>query len=57
MEVSGESVMRVRAYFRDVGVGDAASVRDLWEKRDPGVLDSSFTARAPKHGVVLLKVK
>jgi hypothetical protein len=57
MEVSGESVMRVRAYFRDVGVGDAASVHDLWEKRDPGVLDSSFTARAPKHGVVLLKVK
>ena len=53
----GESVMPVTAYFRDVGVGDAASVRDLWEKRDLGVFNSSFTAQVPRHGVVLLKVK
>ena len=53
----GESVMPVTAYFRDVGVGDTASVRDLWEKRDLGVFNSSFTAQVPTHGVVLLKVK
>jgi alpha-galactosidase len=53
----GESVMPVTAYFRDVGVGDTASVRDLWEKRDLGVFNSSFTAHVPKHGVVLVKVK
>jgi alpha-galactosidase len=53
----GESVMPVTAHFRDVGVGDAASVRDLWEKKDLGVFNSSFTAQVPKHGVVLLKVK
>jgi alpha-galactosidase len=53
----GESVMPVTAYFRDVGVGDAALVRDLWEKRDLGVFNSSFTAQVPTHGVVLLKVK
>jgi alpha-galactosidase len=53
----GESVMPVTAYFRDVGAGETATVRDLWEKRDLGVFNSSFTAQVPKHGVVLLKVK
>jgi len=53
----GESLMPVTAHFRDVGVGEAASVRDLWEKRDLGVFNSSFTAQVPTHGVVLIKVK
>jgi len=53
----GESLMPVTAYFRDIGVGDTASVRDLWEKKDLGVFSSSFTAQVPKHGVVLLRVK
>ncbi len=53
----GESVMPVTAYFRDVGVGDAAMVRDLWEKSDLGVHHSSFTAQVPSHGVVLIKVR
>ena len=52
----GESVMPVTAYFRDVGVGDAASVRDLWQKRDLGVFHSSFAAPVPIHGVVLVRV-
>jgi alpha-galactosidase len=53
----GESVMPVTAYFRDVGVGDTASVRDLWEKSDLGVFKSNFTAQVPSHGVVMIKVK
>ena len=53
----GESVMPVTAYFRDVGVGDTASLRDLWEKRDLGAFKSSFTAQVPRHGVVLIKMK
>jgi alpha-galactosidase len=53
----GESVMPVTAYFRDVGVGDTALVRDLWEKRDLGEFKSSFTAQVPRHGVVLIKMK
>jgi len=53
----GESPMPVTAYFRDVGVGDAAMVRDLWEKRDLGVYHSSFTAQVPSHAVVLIKVR
>jgi alpha-galactosidase len=53
----GESMMPVRAYFRDIGVGESASVRDLWAKRDLGVVRDHVTATVAKHGVVLLKVK
>ena len=52
-----ESLMPVTAYFRDIGVGEAASVRDLWAKRDLGVVRDHFTTQVPKHGVVLVKVK
>jgi alpha-galactosidase len=51
------SFVPVTAYFRDVGVADTASVRDLWEKRDLGVFKSSFRAQVPSHGVVMIKVK
>jgi alpha-galactosidase len=53
----GESVMPVTAYFQDIGVGDSASVRDLWKRKDLGVFKSSFTAQVPLHGVVMIKVK
>jgi len=53
----GESLMPVTAYFRDIGVGDTASVRDLWEKSDLGAVKVSFTARVPTHGAVMIKVK
>jgi alpha-galactosidase len=53
----GESAMPVTAHFRDIGIGDQASVRDLWAKRDLGVVQNRFTAVVPKHGVVLVKVR
>ncbi len=53
----GESTMPVTAHFRDIGVGDAVSVRDLWAKKDLGVVSDPFKAVVPKHGVVLVKVK
>ncbi|MGD1156506.1 MAG: glycoside hydrolase family 27 protein [Terriglobia bacterium] len=53
----GESLMSATAHFRDIGVGEAASVRDLWAKRDLGVVRDHFIAEVPKHGVVLVKVK
>jgi len=31
-------------------------VRDLWQRRDLGVLQEKFTATVPRHGAVLLKV-
>jgi alpha-galactosidase len=53
----GESAMRVTANFRDIGVGDAVDVRDLWARRDLGVVQDRFKAVVPKHGVVLVKIK
>jgi len=52
----GESVMPVTAYFRDLGVGESAAVRDLWEKRDLGVFKVRFTAQVPVHGAAMIKV-
>ena len=53
----GEPQEPVTVQFRDLGVGDSATVRDLWAGKDLGRLQNSFTATVPTHGVVLLKVK
>jgi alpha-galactosidase len=53
----GESVMPVMAYFQDIGVGETASVRDLWARKNLGSFRGSFAAEVPKHGVVMIKVK
>jgi len=53
----GESAMPVTAHFRDIGVADEASLRDLWARKDLGVVRNRFTAVVPKHGVVLVKVR
>ncbi len=47
----------VTAYFRDIGVGETAQVRDLWTRQDLGVSNDHFTADVPKRGVVLIRVK
>jgi alpha-galactosidase len=52
----GESAMPVTVYFRDLGVGDSATVRDLWGRKDLGIFKESFTAEVSKHGVVMIKV-
>jgi alpha-galactosidase len=52
---TGETPITV--WFRDIEVGDTASVRDLWARKDLGVFKDSFTARVPAHGVMMLEVK
>jgi alpha-galactosidase len=53
----GESAMPVTAYFRDIGVGESANVRDLWARKDLDRSHGSFTRVVPKHGAALIKVK
>ncbi len=53
----GEAAMPVTAYWKDVGVGVTAMVRDLWARKDLGAFPGSFTAEVPKFGVVLVKIK
>jgi alpha-galactosidase len=47
----------VTALFREIGVGETATVRDLWARKDLGTFKNSFTAVVPKHGVVMVRVK
>jgi alpha-galactosidase len=47
----------VTVYFRDIDIGEKASVRDLWAHKDLGVFAGSFTATVPSHGVVMIEVK
>jgi alpha-galactosidase len=53
----GESAMTVTVNFADLGVSGSASVRDLWERKDLGTFDGSFSALVVKHGVVMVRVK
>lgn len=54
---AGESPMPVTVRFRDVGLGGQVSVRDLWERQDVGNFSGSYTAKVPRHGVMMVKVK
>lgn len=42
--------------FQSIGAPAKARLRDLWEHRDLGVVERSYTAEVPKHGVVMLRV-
>ena len=45
--------------WTEIGYPDtlAASVRDIWAKKDLGSLKSKVSASVPSHGVVLLRIK
>jgi alpha-galactosidase len=35
----------------------SATVRDLWQKQDVGKFTRQFSARAPSHGVVMVRIR
>ncbi len=47
----------VTALWSEVGFDGKASVRDLWQRRDLGTFDGSYTATLPAHGSRLFTVK
>jgi alpha-galactosidase len=53
----GEAAEPVSVRFSDLGLGDSVTVRDLWEHKDLGTMRTTFTARVPVHGVVMIRVK
>jgi len=53
----GEDAEPITVYFKDVGVGESAAVRDLWAAKDLGTFKDSFTATVPRNGVVMLRMK
>ena len=52
----GESTLPIVLNLNQIGAGPKAKLRDLWEQRDLGSVENSYTAEVPKHGVVMLKV-
>ena len=51
----GESELKITLDFKTLGINGRAKLRDLWQRKDVGVAEDSYTAAVPKHGVVLLK--
>lgn len=52
----GESALKMTLDLKMLGITGSARLRNLWEHRDLGQVNDSYTAVVPKHGVVLLKV-
>ncbi|MFI6630910.1 X2-like carbohydrate binding domain-containing protein [Nonomuraea fuscirosea] len=53
----GRTDKDITAHWSDLGLTGAATVRDLWARKDLGRFDGEFTAATvPIHGVRLLKV-
>ena len=52
----GESILKMTLDFKVLGLTGSAKLRDLWERRDLGVAQQSYTTDVPKHGVVLLRI-
>ena len=51
-----DTAASISVKWKDLNLEGPATVRDLWERRDLGIMDSMFTAEIPSHGVVMLKV-
>jgi alpha-galactosidase len=51
-----ESTLPVTVKLRDVGFAGGAKARDIWQAKDLGKIQGSYTANVPGHGVVLLRL-
>jgi alpha-galactosidase len=52
-----QSTIKVTVKFSQIGLGDRATVRDLWARKDLGVFNGSYSADVQSHGVVMIRVK
>jgi len=43
--------------WEDLGISGKQIVRDLWRQKDLGEITGSFTAKVPRHGVLLLRIR
>jgi alpha-galactosidase len=51
-----EAALKMTLDFKAIGFSGGAKVRDLWEHKEIGTVQDTYTVEVPKHGVVLLKV-
>jgi alpha-galactosidase len=43
--------------FKDIGLPETVTARDLWLRKDLGTFKQNITVSVPRHGTVLLRVK
>jgi alpha-galactosidase len=51
-----QGTIKVPVKFADLGLGEDATVRDLWQHKDLGSFHGIFSADVPQHSVVLLRI-
>lgn len=52
----GSAPAAISVKWKDLNIVGCAKVRDLWTRKDLGVLDSEYTVNVPGHGISLIKV-
>jgi alpha-galactosidase len=52
-----QGTLNMTVRFRDIGVAEAATVRDVWKSKDLGVFHDSFSADVGEHQMMLLKIR
>ncbi len=52
----GEGATNITLEFKAIGLSSPVKLRDLWERKELGTFQSSYTGEVPQHGVVLLRV-
>jgi alpha-galactosidase len=53
---TGDAPAQVTLDWKQAGLSDKQTLRDLWRQKDLGTFDVSYAAEVPAHGVILLKV-
>jgi alpha-galactosidase len=53
----GTGPAQMTVNFRDIGVMGPVTVRDLWQHKEMGTFNGSYSAEVSKHGVVMIRVK
>jgi hypothetical protein len=51
-----EHPMELTMDFQALGLAKTLRARDLWARKDLGVLNGNFSAQVPAHGSIMLKV-
>ena len=46
----------VTVQWTQLGLQGRQAVRDLWQRKDLGVMPEGFTTTVPRHGAVLLRI-
>lgn len=53
----GESANPITVNLKDLGVRKSVHIRDLWQHKDLGSFDDSYTVEVPRHGAVLVRIQ